>query len=471
MKSRVEYLSNNPIKMHTPGHKGRCLAEIINTVIDLTEVEGLDNLHYPTGAIHRSQEETAALFGSGKTYYLINGATAGILASLISISMTLGEGKIIVPRNIHRSVVSGMILSGLEPEFIVPEYDHKSHSYLPLTADKLQNRLDAPEIKAVLVINPTYYGISVDLREIVALCNKHGKPLIVDEAHGAHYRFSGGRYSTSIESGAHVVIHGLHKTSQALTQTGLLHVGIYTLREYPGFAGKLEEALRMVQSSSPSYILLSSIESAVAKMAENNGQWVKKGLELGRMLYEGLREMDIVAGRLDAGKFSYDESRVFADSTGLGLTGPRLKELIWRTGRVVPELAALNGVLLLVTGNDDLEMISKVIQAFKAVYDSKELHGTERVLINRPPVCSAVTTMKTACYSPHIQVSLRESVGKISADTVFLYPPGIPLICPGERIDECIVEYIDYVDKRGLTVTGRAFDSGEGELKIFCVDC
>ena len=244
-----------PYKMHTPGHKGRCLAEIINTVIDLTEVEGLDNLHYPTGAIHRSQEETAALFGSGKTYYLINGATAGILASLISISMTLGEGKIIVPRNIHRSVVSGMILSGLEPEFIVPEYDHKSHSYLPLTADKLQNRLDAPEIKAVLVINPTYYGISVDLREIVALCNKHGKPLIVDEAHGAHYRFSGGRYSTSIESGAHVLIHGLHKTSGIDPDRAATRGYLYS----PGVPGFCRQAGRSSQNGAKFISLIYSV--------------------------------------------------------------------------------------------------------------------------------------------------------------------------------------------------------------------
>jgi len=520
LESIAEYIREKPIRMHMPGHKGlpgndrdgeaRVEGGVesprdawpdvavynpesilsLARLMDLTEIPGLDNLHYPREAIRRLEERFASLFGVERTYLLVNGATSGILAALLGLRMTFGRGLVLLPRNVHRSVISGIIISGLEPLFIYPEFDEELGGYLPLDSFRVTKTLgeltgsQVRRIRGLLLVNPTYHGIARSLGEIcqeIHGVSEPGVPVIADEAHGTHFKFSRILPPSAIDFGADLVIHGTHKTTRALTQTGLLHVTCSCESRFPDLARNVKEALRLVQSSSPSYILMASLEDAL-KCFDRGGSWVQKGVLLGRELSERLSLIPgiRVVRPSPESDLSYDPGRVSVTVSGLGISGAAAQEFLWNRWRIRVEMIGPDSLLLLVTGSDDCHTVEIVERAFRDLSQAILEGGSQKAGVSgtvsrvcEPPRPKRVMPLAAAFFSPVKELDLGASLGRISGDTIVMYPPGIPVLVPGEKIDENVVQYIEWARRTGLEVMGRAYSGskvGESELKVACVE-
>jgi len=456
----------------------------------MTESPGLDNLHYPSGCILRTEERAEKLFGSQRTYFLVNGATSGIQASLLAIKMTLGGGTIVLPRNVHKSLVPAMAMSGLEPVFVWPEYDSSLGGYLPLSWENLRCGLDSAlssgqNLKAVFTIDPTYSGFARDMSEIAREVHARGLALVVDEAHGTHFSNGEGLPPHALAAGADLVVHGAHKTTVAYTQTAFLHLGQGADARFPGLELAVEEALRAVLTTSPSYILMASLEQAIEALEQQDGEWINHGTNVALEIASRLSKIPgiSVAGfdaPLPAGLF-HDPSKLLVNLDGLAITGPKAAKYLVNNCGVVPEMVGPNRVLLLVSGahgDADVEAVEKAFlqlsKRFLAKDESecegcKEAAATSGVLqgVPRP---KRVMTLREAFLSVSRPIPIKEAVGKTSADTVVIYPPGSPILTPGERIDPDVVEYILHARAVGLNLLGRGVHGTEGELKVFCVD-
>lgn len=523
------YIGQDPVRMHMPGHKGRikyrqgkhghkrderlrvlltaeggAVSDIVDILrgaldavkpMDVTEIPGLDNLHYPGGVIKDMQDAMAEAFGTAATYCLINGATCGILASLIGLRMTMGPGMVIVPRNAHRSITSGLILSGLEPLFVYPEYDSSFGGYLPLKVSDIEAQLDeaasngrldrAGGIRGILVVNPTYTGVCRDLTGICEYADSLGVPVIVDEAHGTLFSFSDNLPVSAIETGASLVVHGAHKTTEAFTQTGLMHVTAKCARQFPALASNVPEALRLVQSTSPSYILLASLERAIGGLKQD-ATWVESMIQSAHLIRRELSNIRGIRVRAPE-EANWDPVKILIDVSELGISGPQVQELLWDKARVVPEMVGPDYVVLMVTGADNSSDVEKVVRAFQEISGECFGHGRlstgssgeagagranliKQLLKYEPPRAETVIPLPQAFYSRSRQFSLEESVGKISCDTVLIYPPGSPVVVPGEKMTEEIAEYLRAAIACGLPVLGRGYSGSGEELRVFCLD-
>jgi arginine/lysine/ornithine decarboxylase len=511
IQSIAYYIGQDPVRMHMPGHKGRLrrkqgegrpqggdeaashmsglVLDALDAVkpLDVTEVPGLDNLHYPSGPIKAVQDAMADTFGTAATYCLINGATAGILASLIAVRMTMGPGMVVVPRNAHRSIISGLILSGLEPLFVYPEYDSRFGGYLPLKVSDVQAQLEKAasegrrdmagegRLCGVVVVNPTFTGVCRDITEICEYADGLGVPVIVDEAHGTLFALSERLPRSAIEAGAALVVHGVHKTTEALTQTGLLHVTPKCVASFPALAVNVAEALRLVQSTSPSYILLASLERAIRSL-KHDETWVESMIQSAHLIKGALSGFRGISVRVPQGA-GWDPVKILVDVSGLGLSGPRVQELLWDEARVVPEMAGPDHVLLMVTGADTSDSVEKLVKAFRRISDG--CLGLERpgsaglcseLLTREPPRAERAMPLSRAFYSGSKDYSLEESVGRVSCDTVMIYPPGSPVVVPGEKITAEIAGYLRAAVECGLQVLGRGYACGGEELRVFCLE-
>lgn len=504
------YVSKEPVRMHMPGHKGRkafsadpssappspeWAAGLLDQLraLDMTESPGLDNLHYPTGCIRNAEARAERVFGSGRTYFLVNGATSGIQASLLSVRMTLGSGSILLPRNVHKSLVSAMVMSGLEPIFVWPEYNPRLGGYLPLDTARVAEALDSAAAKgqtpkAVFLINPTYTGFARNLTGTAALVHERGMAFLVDEAHGSHFSVGENLPLPALKAGADLVTHGTHKTTVAFTQTALLHVGTGAITRFPGLLDNVEEALRAVMTTSPSYILMTSIEQAIRVLEKDGGKWANQGtkvaIELASRLSRipGLTAAPNTGAEGLPGDLQHDPTKLLVNLDGLGCTGPEAVKFLVQECGVVPELTGPHYLLMLVSGAHDESDVEAVEVAFRRLAErfprqpgtsasvSASAIGTGAGSLTEMPHPEKCMSLREAFLSVSRPVPVEKAEGRISADTVVIYPPGSPLVTPGERIDRDVVEYILRAKSAGLNVLGRGIRAGEGELKVYCVE-
>jgi len=505
IEAMCKYSARKPVRMHMPGHKGRRAFPVDYTprsltprrasilldqlrAIDMTESPGLDNLHYPSGCIRATEARAERLFGSARTYFLVNGATSGIQAALIATKMTLGGNRLILPRNVHKSLVSAMAMSGLEPLFVWPDFDPSLGGYLPLTWQRLKEALDSlppgeERPRAVFTVDPTYSGFATDMSEIAREVHARGMALIVDEAHGTHFSNGEGLPPHALAAGADFVIHGAHKTTVAFTQTALLHLGLEAEKRFPGIELAVEEALRAVQTTSPSYILMASLEQAIEVLEREDGAWIDHGTKVATELAERLSRIPgiSVAGfeqPLPPGLF-HDPSKLLVN-LNLSINGPAAAKYLVQKCKVVPEMTGPGYILLLVSGAHGAADIDAVERAFKELSEKyartpdqaqccREAAATTTIA-REVPRPKRVMALRDAFLSRARPLPIEEALGKISADTVVIYPPGSPIVTPGERIDQDVVEYILHARRAGLNLLGRGVHGTEGELKVFCVD-
>ena len=482
------YARSDMYPFHMPGHKRRtgpeesfmnsCTDSFTNPfAVDITEIEGFDNLHHPEGILKDSMKWAADVYGADQTYYLINGSTGGILAAVCG-SVPRG-GRILVSRNCHKSVYHGICLNQLKTSYVYPQEIEGLGIQGGITAEDVDRMLNRyMDTQAVLIVCPTYDGIVSDIEAIARIVHRAGLPLIVDEAHGAHFRYDAMFPVSALDLGADVVIQSVHKTLPSLTQTALLHIkcnrpdgGCYADRE------RIDRYIHMVQSSSPSYILMASIENSIYQMEQTDTAPYGKQLHrlrrrLGQMRHLRLADTGLIG---QAGIRDLDISKIVVSTRGTclypavdgltGFTGAHLDDILRREYHLEMEMCGADYVTAITTVMDSGEGLERLGDALTRIdtqltdagYKPDGRSGNQKSVYSMR--CDTAMSMGEAMEEKMASVGLEDSAGCISGEFVYIYPPGIPIVAPGEWISRPILEVIlEYRDK-GLPVQGPADQS------------
>ncbi len=488
----VEYSQSDVYPFHMPGHKRQVghpfLKEFPNPyAIDITEIDGFDNLHHAEGIIRESMDRAAKMYGADRSYYLVNGSSCGILSAICGT--TRHGRKILMSRNCHKAAYHGVFLNRLQARYVYPQIIEEfgiQGGLLPEDVEAVLKTED--DIQAVLVVSPTYDGIVSDVEKIAKICHGYKIPLIVDEAHGAHFRYHKGFPVSALDLGADVVIQSLHKTLPAFTQTSILHVkGDLVDRE------RLEHYLQIFQSSSPSYLFMAGIERCL-KFMEENGKMIdqffhrlaKLRIELGAMKHLRLLGED---QKGENGVYDLDISKVIISTRGTEINGEELGEWLCRDYHLEMEMCAAEYVTAITTVMDTEEGLRRLRNALLEI-DGKlgdkaksldcrtdmpecddpvvtALNGKEgwKAANSYALKTEAVMTIADGWEQADEKVALEDSVARISGEYIYLYPPGIPFVVPGERISQRVVELVRRYQECGYSVQGMA-DPNCKEIRV-----
>jgi arginine/lysine/ornithine decarboxylase len=456
-----QYLGNENLPFHMPGHKqGRMIPkEMIHNLLkfDLTELYGLDNLHFPEGVIKEAQCAAANAVGATETFFLVNGSTAGILASILSVVGS--EEKLIVGRDCHRSVLHALTLSGGIPVYVKPHFLQNFGISGCVDVKSLhQTMLDHPDAKAVLITRPTYYGVCSDISKICEIAHEKGLVLIVDEAHGAHLPYSNRLPKSAIDAGADLVVQSAHKTLPSLTQTAYLHLNGERVDRQ-----RIMQNLRMLQSSSPSYIFLMFLDFARAYM-ENEGK-VALDHVITRLdgFRETFKELDLVRvlAQKDLREGSLDPTRLTIQLSDTGKTGFQMEKIFREEHNIHVELSDLQNIVCIVTVADGELELNRLKVAIAESVKKHFVQGTKgQNLIHFDfEIPQMALTPKSVSLMPYEFVQLQHSVGKICKYTITPYPPGIPYLCPGEMFSKELVECVKVLKAYGAKIDGLNEDN------------
>lgn len=458
-----KYEKEKVYPLHTPGHKGgrgmekSLLAALGKRAagIDVSLMSELDDLHCPEGCLREAQELAAELYGSDRCFFAVNGTTGAIHAMLIS-SLKPGE-KVLIPRNAHRSVAGALIIGGIDPVFLTPEYDDFFGISTQVSPQAVEQALEADNtIKAVLLTSPNYYGLTADLKAIAEITHKHGAVLLVDEAHGAHLGFSKVLPSSALQCGADACAQSTHKTLGALTQCSMLHVQGERID-----LKKAAAAMSLLTSTSPNYLLMASLDAARAQLAEKGAEMAEAALTVAERLRESLRSIEGLE-ILDASILTrreiaaFDGTKVTVKVTGLGITGIEAGDVLRENGLAV-ELVDRNNVLFLLTYADDNaeinSIITKITEIFQSIKKQNKPILPSSANFEMPPL-QQVLTPRRAFYAAAEEIDFCEAVGRVTTEQISFYPPGIPVIIPGELVTEEIFTYCQRMLALGLPVSG-----------------
>jgi arginine decarboxylase len=440
-----KYVDSNPVSFYMPGHKhGRGLPqEFIDYIpkIDVTEIPGTDNLHFPETIIKEAQDLAAQLFGADRTFFLINGSSCGILASILTLCNH--EDKLIVGRNCHRSVVASLTLAGAVPIYVAPEYNEEYGISAHITPQSIEKALvENPDCKGVFITSPNFYGVCSDIREISRVCHKYGKPLFVDEAHGPHLKFHYKLPESAMEGGADICIQSAHKTLLALTQSSLLHVRSDLID-----ANTLKHILVMIQTTSPSYILMSSLDIAREILATQGERLLGElldNIKLFKLKMQVLTRLSIVDKKTDV--FDFDPTRLVIHCRKLGISGFDLDRELRNRFNVQPELCDLYNVVFITTMDNIKEDFDALFNALVVIHEENKFREELPLKNMRLDTIPQQKYVPSDAFSmTSVRVPLAESEGRISTASVVPYPPGIPVLCPGEEITRASIEYIDMI--------------------------
>ncbi len=461
----TKYYQKSPVSFHVPGHKkGAGCSQLQKTFfnrnifdIDATEIPSLDNLNAPKGVISQSQALAAKLYGSKEAYFLVNGSSSGIHAMVMS-SCCPGD-KIIISRDTHRSVIAGIILSGAIPVYVEPQIDEKFRIPMGVSVHAIDKALrDNPNVACVLLPNPNYYGITTDLKAISKVVHSYGKALLVDEACGYHLSFSPEFPPSAVEAGADMCVQSVHKMGTSLTQTSLLH--IITDRVH---SRRVRDCLRIIGTSSPSYVLMASLDGARHHMEINKesimDNMISNSCYLKSLLQkeEGIISTGYFIQKGDE-KYAADITKTTISLRNYGLTGTQTGEILRTSYGIEVELEDLYNILIVVTHGNTRREIESLVEALKDIIEKKGCLGKLSYDINKsfsPDMPEMIMSPRKAMMGKaHKLVPLLESAGMICAGIICPYPPGVPLICPGEIITEDMIQYVGGLIRHGVSFEG-----------------
>ena len=458
-----QYSNSDYYGFHMPGHKRNAerFGSGLPYGIDITEIEEFDDLHHPDGILKKAQEEASRVYGAGETRFLVNGSTAGILSAILGC--TRKGDQVLVGRNCHKSVYHAIYMNELEPVYLYPGFrpDIQLNTEISVSAVKAALN-EHSRVKAVILVSPTYDGVVSDIRGIAGEVHKRGIPLIVDEAHGAHFGFHPYFPESALRQGADVVIHSLHKTLPALTQTALLHVeGDLADRE------RIFRYLDMLQSSSPSYVLMAGIDRCIHLLGE-------KREELFAPYVEGLEKLRQRLAHLEkislAETEHYDRSKLVLSVAGADMTGRELYLRLLETYHLQLEMAAGSYALAMTSVGDTEEGFRRLGDALEEIDRSAgERPAGAAGFTGALPKNEAVLTSARMEESSGEKESVRklpleECAGHVSTEYAYLYPPGIPVIVPGERISRESVEMLLTSRSQGFSLEGM---EEEGSIRVW----
>lgn len=486
-----EYSDSDYYGFHMPGHKRQMnmMGDAAPYAIDITEIDGFDDLHHADGILKEAQARAARVYHADETHFLINGSSVGILSAVIGV--TNRGDTVLVARNCHKSVYHAVEMNGLNPVYLSPGFDSSVQFNTEVSAEDVRTALAKdPGIRAVVIVSPTYDGVVSDVEAISEAVHEKGVPLIVDEAHGAHFGFHPYFPENANRSGADIVIHSLHKTLPSLTQTALLHMNGSLIRRE-----KVRRYLHMLQSSSPSYVLMASIDSCI-DLLENRREelfhpYVRR-LERLRSRLSGLQRL-----RLEETEH-YDRSKLLISVGDTGLTGRELYTVLLEEYHLQLEMAAGTYVLAMTSAGDTDKGMERLLAALEEI-DSMYKGVGMSVRIPCSRVCGAVNSNDNRENSGLKQdipclprpdvvynsfdiaemtersrgtgaasegagaddkawrtavLPWKDSVGYVAAEYAYLYPPGKPLIVPGERISQEAADVLQWYRRMGFTIEG-----------------
>jgi arginine decarboxylase len=453
-----EFKKKRIVPFDVPGHKrGRGnpeLAEFLGekcVSLDVNSMKPLDNLCHPVSVIREAEELMADAFGAHHAFLMVGGTTSAVQAMVLS---TLKAGdKIILPRNVHRSVMGAMVLCGAVPVYVDPECDERLGIPLGMKVKDVERAMNEnPDAKAVLVNNPTYYGICSDLKTIVKMAHERGMLCLADEAHGTHFYFGENMPVSAMAAGADMAAVSMHKSGGSLTQSSVLLIG-KAMSE-----GHVRQIINLTQTTSASYILMSSLDISRRNLAlrgkETFAQVVK-------MADYARKEINSIGGYYAFGEelingdsiFDFDHTKLAVNTSNIGLAGIEVYDILRDDYEIQIEFGDLGNVLAYISIGDrqrDIERLVSSLAEIKRRY-GKTPTGTIRHEYIEPQV---VASPQKAFYSEKESLPIGETKGRVCSEFVMCYPPGIPVLTPGERITEEILDYIKYAKEKGCQLTG-----------------
>jgi len=439
-----------------PGHKrnvGMIEAELPYG-IDITEIDEFDDLHHAEGVLLQASKQAAEVFGAEETRFLVNGSTSGILSAILGC--TSKGGSILVARNCHKSVYHAIFLGELKAAYLYPEFDEHLQLNTAISVEEVARGLAAnPDIQAVVIVSPTYDGVVSDISSIAELVHKKNIPLIVDEAHGAHFGFHSYFPKSAVYYGADIVIHSLHKTLPSLTQTAVIHMnGNIVERD------KVREYLKIFQSTSPSYVLMASIDECVEFLKHKGDQAFHQYVKLlsnFRAAMSDLKNLAFVETE------NFDRSKLIISTRKTSMTARKLYHVLRKDYHLQMEMVAGSYIVGMTSVADRECGFQRLKQALYEIDSELEIISNQADIgsaICPQPLSAKLPRLKQIYKSSDISSDMKEmvpwkdSIGRISTEYAYLYPPGIPLIVPGERISEQTWAYLDYHRKLGFSIEG-----------------
>lgn len=457
-KAVMSYIRKKPIRFHMPGHKGKGIPVekrgfFINENIhkwDVTEIYGLDNLHEPSGPIKYSQERLAKLYGADLSFFLVNGASSGIEAILMSCLRP--NQKIILPRTCHKSIVYGIIMSGALPVYIIPEWDENLKTYTQVSLEKVKKAFcKNPGITAALFVNPTYLGFCPDIRLARKITNKYKSILLVDEAHGPHFAFSHKLPKSAGQINADAWVQSPHKMLCSLTQSAWMHMkGCMIDPE------RLRQSINLVTTTSPSYILMASLDRTREIMEKRGKQLVEKALSMSestRRKINAHTPFYCIGSEVKGDAFIHDIdlSRLVVNVSCAGYTGFEVERLLRKKFNISAEYADNSNICFLVTFCNSPKEMKKLVYALSKFKKKKVLRQPSLHFTRLP---QKALSPREAFFSDGEWVLLKYCTGRIVQKPIVVYPPGVPCLMPGEIIEEEHIEMVQQLLNCGISCEG-----------------
>ena len=455
-----KYADAHVIPFHVPGHKQgaglREFGEYFGEAVLKTDANGMDGLDYynnPSDVLLEAEALMAGAYGAEQAFFLVGGTTSGVHTMILSACKP--GSTLILPRNAHRSAIGGLILSGTAPLYVQPEFNHELGLAMGVSTHAVKDAVDAcPQASAVFVINPTYYGMTSDLRSIVGFAHPRGLPVLVDEAHGAHLPFHGDFPISAMAAGADMSAVSVHKTAGSLTQSSALLAGNCFDKK------KIRQALNLITTSSASYILLCSLDIARKQLALHGRAMLERALQLARWARGELNNIDgLYAFGTELtgtpGCSAFDETKLSIHVGRLGYTGYEIEALLRKKYNIQIELSDMTNILAVVTLGDCEKNLRSLVAALKDI----SVHSSRRPFNPKPivPIISEiVVTPRDAYFGEKKAVSLDASVGEIAGEMIMAYPPGIPVLGIGERITRDVIDLIKAMKKEHCQLQGAS---------------
>ncbi len=460
----VNLAESRKVSFHTPGHKsGKGISTRFRKFvghrifsIDLTTLDEVDSLQNPTGVIKEAQELAAKAAGADRSYFLVNGTTVGNHAMVAS---TTGPGdKVLIARNCHRSVLTGLIVSGAQPIFFQPIFDRDLKLTLNMTFETVKQAIDEnPGARALLITSPNYYGLCADIEKIIPYTHEKGLIVLMDEAHGPHLKFNPKLPKCALETGADMCVQSTHKIVGGMTQASMLHANTGRIN-----IDDVTNTLKLLQTTSPSYILMASLDLARMQMATEGKKLLNRTIKLAE---EARAEINKIPGiscfskerAKQSGMADMDVTKLTITVSDLGLSGYTVSQMLNTRFDIQVEMADPFHVLVIVSIGDRQDDLNRLVDALRQIAAETGLQGTLLPLDKvHPPVLQNrfAMTPREAFYYDTEMVGINQAIGRVSAEIVTVYPPGIPLLVPGEEISQDAIDYLRNMAGLGAIIDG-----------------
>ena len=458
LEAMTQHLQNRVVPFDVPGHKGgRGNSELTDFLgksclkADVNSMKPLDNLCHPVSVIKEAQDLSAEAFGAKTAFFIVNGTT-GSVQTMIMTACKSGD-KIIMPRNVHRSAINALVVNGAVPVYVNPGTNKELGIPLGMSVENVKKAIaENPDAKAVLINNPTYYGVCSDLREIVRIAHENNMLALVDEAHGTHFYFGENMPVSGMAAGADMAAVSMHKTGGSLTQSSILLCGSNINSDY------VRQVINLTQTTSGSYLLISSLDIARKNLALNGKSIFKKTVQFAEY---ARNEINKLGGYYAFGNelcdnnafFDFDKTKLSVHTRDIGLAGIEVYDILRDDYGIQIEFGDIGNILAIISAGDralEIERLISSLSEIKRLYSKDKTGMFDHEYIN-PEV---ITAPQKAFYSNKKSVPINQSSGMVCGEFVMCYPPGIPILAPGEKITDEIINYINYAKEKGCFMTG-----------------